>query len=620
MPVSRGSHPEDLAGEVAPSTTGSGLPRGQRWMAFVLAAVTFLVFSPTLRNGFVTYDDPNQITGNLHLRTGASLGGLRWAFTSVESGNWHPLTWVVQLLTTQVFGLQPAGFHLASLLFHAAAAALLFLYLARATGRAAPSALAAGLFALHPLRVESVAWASELKDPLTGFFVMLTLLAHLRFAARPSVRRYLPVAAFCACALMAKPTAVVLPVLLLLADWWPLGRFTGSWGAPGRRRLLTEKLPLVALSSFAATLTFHAQDLVGAVRSVEHPAWVRVGNAAVSLVAYLGKMLWPTRLSFFYPHPGRAISPVAVVAATILLALLTALVVRTRRSHPYLAAGWLWYLVSVAPVAGVVQAGFQAMADRYTYLPLIGIAVAIAYGLADGAVLPAVPPAARWGGAAVLLCWYAALTPLQISLWGDSRTLYSHALALDPANWNAHLKLAELARVAGDTDGAVSHLRRAVELKPEDDYARELLGLTLLETGKTDEAVDELRAAVRLNQQWADAHLYLGIALLRSGRLDEAEQALRREGSLRPGNSRSLPYLGLCKLRQGNLDGAALLAAEYLRREPGSAQAHLFDGMVREARGDRPAAAKAYRRALARDPAAAEARAALERLRSGGKP
>jgi tetratricopeptide (TPR) repeat protein len=603
--------------------TGAAPAAGAGRTAFAIALATFVVFSPALNNGFVRYDDPNQITDNPRLAAGLGADGLRWAFTSFEFGNWHPLTWVGHLATAQLFGLNPAGFHLTSLLFHAAAAAVLFLFLARSTGLRAPSAFAAGLFALHPLRVESVAWAAELKDPLSGFFFLLALLAYRRYAARPGVRRYLAVALACACALMAKPTAVVLPAILLVLDWWPLGRFTrfaaGRAGATGRAaRLVAEKLPLAALAGAAALLTFHAQNLAGAVRSYEHPLWARLGNAAVSLVSYLGKTLWPVKLSYFYPHPGEAIAAGAVAAAVLVLALVSVIAARTRRTQPYLAAGWLWYLFSVAPMSGVVQAGFQAMADRYTYLPLIGIAVAAAFWLADRSPNRTVSPPVRWGAAVALLCCWTALTPLQIAHWRDSRALFSRALALDPDNWNAHLKLGELSRSEGDLVAAIGHLRRSVELKPDDIYARTLLGLTLGEAGRTDDAIAELSTAVRMNQWWVDAYFYLGIALLRENRLDEAEAAFRRELTLNRRNPRSHPYLGFCYLQQGNLEGAARHAAAYLRQEPGSAKAQYLDGMVSEARGDRAAASAAYRRALAIDPALPGVRAALERASAGG--
>lgn len=601
--------------------TGSGSSRRRLWLALAIAALTFVVFSATLRNGFVSYDDPSQITDNPRLRAGVGAAGLGWAFTSFEFGNWHPLTWIVQLLTAQVFGLNPAGFHLASLLFHAAAAAVLFLFLARSTGLLAPSVFAASLFALHPLRVESVAWAAELKDPLAGFFFMLTLLAHHSFAAKPGARRFVPVVLACACALMAKPTAVVLPLILLLLDWWPLGRFHSISTGPERSetlkratRLVAEKLPLALLAAGAATLTFHAQDLVGAVRSYEHPVWVRMGNTVVSLAAYLGKTLWPVRLSFFYPHPGPAISLSAIASSMLMLALISGFVLRLRRSHPSCAAGWLWFLVSVAPMSGLVQVGFQSMADRYTYLPLVGIAIAAAFGFAGSTAVRMVRPAARWVGTAALLACYASFTPLQISHWRDSWTLYSHALALDPDNWNAHLKLGELFRGAGNHSAAVDHLRRAVALNPGDIYARTLLGLTLGESGKTDEAIIELRTAVRLNPWWADAYVHLGVALLRSDRVEEAEAAFRRELALRREKSVSHPYLGFCNLRRGNLEGAARHAAAALQQEPNSAKAHYLDGMVSEASGHGDAAADAYRRALILDPMLPGGRAALERV------
>lgn len=589
-------------------------------LVLVLALVTFGVMSPALHNGFISYDDPGQIVNNPRLSAGVSAAGLRWAFTSVELANWHPLTRVVHLVTAQLFGVDPAGFHLASLLFHAAAAAVLLLFLARATGLHAPAAFAAALFALHPLRVESVAWAAELKDPLSGFFFLLTLVAHHRFAERPGPGRYLIVAVTCACALMSKPTAVLLPVILLLLDWWPLGRFhlpaTTARAELVKRaaHIVVEKLPLAVLSAATATLTFHAQDLAGAVRSYEHPMWVRIGNAAVSLNAYLGDTLWPAGLSYFYPHPGLAISPAAIAVSVFVLVLISVFVLRLRLSFPYLAAGWLWYLISVAPMSGLVQAGFQARADRYTYLPLIGIAIAAAYALADRSLLRRVPPAARWGTAALALCCCAALTPLQLSRWRDSRTLYSHALALDPDNWDALQKLGEVYRSEGNHAGAIAYMRRSLELNPGDIHARTILGLTLGETGRTEEAISEFRTAVRLNPWWADAYLFLGVALLRSDRPDEAEAAFRREFALMADKSRSHPYLGFFYLKQGKIEWAARHSAEYLKQEPRSANAHYLDGMVREAGGDRAAAATAYRNSLAIEPALPGARAALERV------
>ena len=607
----------------APREPDGGAPsRRRRWLAIGLGVVAFVVFSATLRNGFVSYDDPQQIADNQRLAAGLSAEGVRWAFGSFEFGNWHPLTWVAHLATAQLFGLRPAGFHLAGLLLHCATTVALFVFLARATGRQVPAAFAAALFALHPLRVESVAWAAELKDPLSGLFVALALLAHHRYAQRPGAARALAVAAAGACALMAKPTAVVLPALLLVLDWWPLGRFpaaagaaTGGTSARRAARLIVENIPLLGLAAAAAALTYRAQDLTGAVRSYEHPAWVRAGNAAVSLAAYLGKTLWPRGLSFFYPHPGRALSQAAVAASVLALSLATAYAWRQRRARPWLAAGWAWYLVAAVPVSGLVQAGYQSMADRYTYLPLIGFAFAAAYAIADDSLGRSLPATARWGGAVLALACCASLTPLQVSYWRDSRTLYSRALALDAHNWNAHLKLGELSRQEGDREAAIVHLRQAVERKPDDIYARTLLGLTLGETGRTEEAIAELSTAVRLNRWWADAYLYLGVALLRSNRLDEAEAAFQRERALNKGKSRSLAYLGFCNLRQGNLEGAARHAALLLSREPRSASAQYLDGMVREANDKRATATTAYRQTLTLDPLLPKTRTTLERTK-----
>ncbi len=594
-------------------------PRRRRALALALAAATLLLFAPALRNGFVNLDDPNQLTGNSRLAAGIGTEGLRWALTSFEHANWHPLTWAVRLLTVQLLGLEPAGHHLVSLLAHAAAAACLFLALSAATGSLAAPALAAALFALHPLRVESVAWAAELKDPLCGLFFALALLAHLRLAARPGPGRYAALLVAVAAALLAKPTAVVLPPLLLLLDWWPLGRFRSS-PRPARTAalLFAEKLPLLALAAGASALTLHAQGLAGAVRSYEHPLSVRAGNAAVSLVAYLAKTLWPLELSVFYPHPGASLPAAAAVAAALGLLALSLLAACRRNARPYAAAGWAWYLVAVAPTAGVVQAGFQASADRYTYLPLIGPVFAAAFAVADRTLLPRVSARVRWGGAAAFLAFCAALTPAQIAVWRDSQTLFTHALALEPDNWLAHLKLGEAARAAGDRPLAIAHLRQAVRLEPGNIHARTVLGVTLGESGDDGAAVAELREALRRNPWWADAHFNLGIALLRTGRPTEAAAAFGRDAALRPLETRSLPYLVLSALALGDLEEAARGAAAYLAREPGSARAHHLQGLALEARGDAAAAAAAHRRALSLEPGLRESRAALERLGNRG--
>jgi tetratricopeptide (TPR) repeat protein len=446
-------------------------------IALGLAALVAGVYWPVRGHAWLNYDDDVYITANPNLTLGLSPGGVAWAFTTLHGANWFPLTWLSWMLDFDRSGLDPSGFHTTNLLLHAGATAVLFLALSRLTKDAGRSAFVAAVFGVHPLHVESVAWAAARKDPLSGLFFMLALLAYA--AGGRHERRPLQMALVLLClalGLLAKQTIVTLPFVLLLLDAWPLGRLGGTRGSEGWkpaavRRAVLEKLPLfawVAVMSAVATL---AQRSAGVVADLEQlSVGARVGNAALACVAYLRKALLPTDLAVFYPHPGNAVPAAAAVAALALLALLTALSVRAARRHPALTVGWLWYLGTLVPVLGLVQVGSQAMADRYTYLPLVGLGIAVAWGVPEllGRTLRADGP--RRAVLAVLgaACIVALATGarLQLRHWRDSEALMRHTLAVTDANYIAHAHLGSALLERGEVGQAIGHWTESARIRP----------------------------------------------------------------------------------------------------------------------------------------------------------
>jgi tetratricopeptide (TPR) repeat protein len=483
-------------------------------------------------NGFVPVDDDVYITANPAVLQGLTRAGAAWALTATLGGSWHPLTWLAHMADVSLFGVDPAAHHLVSVGLHAANAVLLLLLLARLTGRLAPSAVVAGLFALHPLRVESVAWAAERKDVLSALFLLLALLAYVRHAARPGPGRYLAVAALFALGLCAKPMLVTLPLLLLLLDGWPLGRFRAE--PPGR--LLLEKAPLLALSAAASAVTYFAQRGAGAMGLAgEVPAGGRLANAVVSYAAYLGKALWPVDLAVFYPYPAGAHPAWRVGAAVIALAGLAGLALAGLRRRPWRAAGLLWYLVALVPVVGVVQVGAQAMADRYTYVPLVGIFLALTWEAAAAArIRGGRTPAAALAVAALLAC--ALLTRRQVAVWRDGETLLVHALAVTRENWVAHYSLGAAREREGRTAEAVAEYEAALRIRPGYVWAENNLGRLLALAGDLPGAIGHLEAAVRGAPRSALPRLNLGLALEAAGRAGEAAAQYAEAARLDPGD------------------------------------------------------------------------------------
>ena len=443
----------------------------------VLLVLVAGVFGQTARHPFVNYDDDQYVFENAHVAGGLTADGLAWAFTRSHASNWHPLTWVSHMADCEIYGLgHPGGHHLTSVALHAATAILLFLLLLEMTAELWPSAFVAALFAVHPLHVESVAWVSERKDVLSGLFFVLTLAAYARYVRRPSVRRYLVMLGAFWLALLSKPMVVTLPLVLLLLDYWPLRRImTGTSGKEARfrtermsqvRRLVLEKIPLVVLGLTVAAVTYLVQGTARqSMPELTLPA--RAGNALVSYVSYLGKFVYPVRLAVFYPHPGTALPLWQVVTASLVLCGISAGVFAWGRRQPYLLVGWLWYLGMLVPVIGLVQVGYQAMADRYTYLPQIGIYMMLAWG----AVHLAGASPVRRRACAVAACIVVALLSVrawrQTSYWRDSEALWMHALASTSRNYEAHHHLGKALAARGESDAAIAQYRLALEIRPD---------------------------------------------------------------------------------------------------------------------------------------------------------
>jgi protein O-mannosyl-transferase len=472
-------------------------PPSRLVVALLLAASTLAVFAQAIGFEFVDYDDNEYVTANPQVQGGLTVAGVGWAFTTFAAGNWHPVTWLSLMLDTSLGGPGPRIYHLTNVILHVANALLLFFLLDRMTGRRRPAAVTAALFAIHPLHVESVAWIAERKDVLSTLFLLLTLMAYIGSVERPGPGRRLAVVALFALGLMAKPMLVTLPLLLLMLDAWPFGR-KEPW-----RRLVLEKAPLLALSIASSVVTLVAQHQGRTVGSLAtYPFGVRVANAIVATATYLGKAFWPTRLAVFYPHPGASLAVGTVVVSALILIALTISAIRLRRSHPALLFGWAWYLVTLAPVVGIVQVGWQARADRYTYVPLVGIFLGVVWGVCDRfAHRPAL--LARTATAALVMLGIGAF--VQTAYWRDSETLFGHAIAVTERNFLAHNDLGTALLRRGLPAPAAAHFAEALRIDPSYVDAHSNLGVALARQGMIDEAILEFQRALDLDPGHPDA-------------------------------------------------------------------------------------------------------------------
>ncbi len=503
----------------------------------LLALAVVLPFARVLWHDFITLDDPTYVTSNEQVKQGLSLAGIKWAFTSVRGANWHPITWISHMLDYQLFGNNPMCHHLMNLLIHLANTLLLFLVLLRMTGEVWRSTFVAALFGVHPLHVESVAWIAERKDVLSSLFWILTMWAYSRYTQSPGTKTYLLVVIFFAIGLMSKPMLVTLPFVLLLLDYWPLERIIipksqSSATSAKLRVILIEKIPLVFLSCASCFATIYAQNQGGAIGSLEQfKPGVRLANAIVVYITYILKTIWPNHLIVYYPHPGSNLPVWQVLASGFSIALITLLAVMLRRKHKYLTVGWLWYLGTLVPVIGIIQVGMQAMADRYTYIPLIGIFMLIAWGVPEIAKCQKISKEATKNLVGFPILKFAAIltilalgicTYIQVGYWKDSFTLFNHVIAVCPKNAVAHYNLGVALVNKGDAQSALLEFRKALSIKPGYPDAWYNVGVLLQNQGKIDEAIKSYRQAIELDPTLVQARNNLAIMLFVKGKYTEA--------------------------------------------------------------------------------------------------
>jgi Flp pilus assembly protein TadD len=515
-------------------------------LGLLLVVATLALYNPVIHHPFVNFDDDRYVTDNIHVRAGLHWETVTWAFTSFDEANWHPLTWLSHALDCQLFGQNPAGHHYANVLLHALNVVLLFWVLWRATGSTGRSWIVAALFALHPINVESVAWVAERKSVLSMLFFLLALGAYGWYVRKPAVGRYLAVAALFACGLMAKPMVITFPFLLLLWDYWPLQR------ARTLVNLTLEKVPLLALSAASAVVTIKAQRAGNAVGTmVEYPLAMRMENAAISYVRYLGKAIWPSALSPQYPYPEGELKWQAAAAALALVAI-TALVCTVGRQRRYLAVGWFWFLGALVPMVGLVQVGSQAMADRYAYLPFVGVFILICWGIAD---LAGLSKMALGVAACVMLAALSAVTSRQIRYWGNNVTLWSHAVAVTQGSFIAEDNLGGALLTEGREDKAMPHFRAAAALDPIDPMSHLNLAAYAQRQGHPQEAVDQYAKVLTMTRDprlRATAFSDMGYALRDLGDSEHAKASFRAAVNLRPRTLRAWLGLGLTEQKSGN--------------------------------------------------------------------
>jgi Flp pilus assembly protein TadD len=587
--------------------------RPDRLILFGLAIVTFGIYAQLIGHRFITLDDPTYIQENPMVNRGVTLAGVAWAFSTFYAGNWHPVTWISHMMDSQLFGMFAGGHLLVNALIHAANTLLVFWLLMRTTHARWSSALVAALFALHPLHVESVAWAAERKDTLSTFFGLLSLIAYARYAEAPSIRRYAWTAITLALGLLAKPMLVTWPFVMLLLDYWPLGRYQRSEvrGRPARRglgalvgaidlnrpggsgepplpqnprggggwsvvrSLVVEKLPLFALVAASAVVTSVAQSHLGAVRTfTEFPVTLRLSNAVVSYAKYLLFAFWPNDLAVYYPYTRTGISAWQIIGAALLLIAITAFCFFQRKIRPYLIVGWLWFLGTLVPVIGLVQVGAQTMADRYFYIPSIGLFIAIVFGLADIADTRRIAPWLSAAIASLVLLILATLTNAQIHRWTDSFALFQHALAVTPPNFTIETSLGVALGKSNRYEDAAAHFQKALKIRPDFYDALFNMGATRFYQGRLPEAVEYYHAAIHSQPGAPQAHMQLALALWKQNRSEAACDEMRRASQLAPKDASIRSDLGLALAQSGRIPEATDQLHEALRLNPHSAEAH----------------------------------------------
>lgn len=621
----------------------------------LLFFITAAVYARTGGHQFINLDDALYILENPVVKTGLSVGSIGWAFTSTFASNWHPVTWLSHMLDVQLFGLNPAGHHLMNVILHAVSALLLYYVLTRITSAPWQSLFVAAMFALHPLHVESVAWVAERKDTLSGIFWTLTLLLYARYAEKPGTGRYLTALLCFAIGLMSKPMLVTLPLILLLLDYWPLNRLRsrdGEGDGEGAKlpalSLLKEKIPFLLLSALSSGITIHAQHQGGSMANLEKaPLLLRGANAIISYARYIVDTVWPRDLAVLYPFPN-SIDPVALAGAALLLAMISGAVFIAGHRAPWLRVGWLWFLVTLLPVIGLIQVGGQARADRYTYIPLTGLFIMAAWG---------VPPVLeRWRhcrktlaiAALSAVCALTVVTWRQIGIWKDSATLFRHTLAVTSNNHLIHNNYGNALSDRGDLQAAMLQYREALRILPRSHLAHNNLGMALTRqgryaeaighfrdaltarpdyllamvnlgnalsaTGKTDEALAQYLQALKLDPMSRDANLNLALLYMKTGNRDEAIRHYDTVVNAEPRSPLAPLAMGIGLAQQGKLDEASGFLSQALQLAPDSADVHFNMGVFLARQGRNAEAREHFARALKARPDSITARQWLQQM------
>jgi len=501
----------------------------------IVLLLTLLVYIQTAKHEFINYDDPAYITANPHVQKGLTWESIRWAFTTNAASNWHPLTWLSHMLDFQLFGLNPDGHHLVNVALHLANTFLLFLVFAKITDSRWAGVFIAGVFALHPLHVESVAWAAERKDVLSTFFLLLTIMGYLGYCRKGGILRYSAVVVLFALGLMAKPMLVTIPFVLLLLDYWPIERFSAK--SNGKNKSVTissvvfEKLPLFVLTAISCGITFLAQKSGGAVNPIE--PGLRYANVLVSYCGYIAKTFWPMNLAMCYPHPYDIQIGVVVASIVVLAAIMAACVIQVKR-RPYLLVGYLWYLGTLVPVIGFIQVGGQSTADRYMYVPMIGISVMVAYLFVGPVRIKKAQKILVFAGAAVAICFFAWRTYLQVSNWKDSITLFQHAVNVTEGNHRAHNNLGIALAGAKRTDEAIENYNEVIRLGYGSFRTYCNLANMLAGKGKVAKAVVNYETALKLRPDSWQIHYNMGLALMKISENQKAIKHFRKCMDINP--------------------------------------------------------------------------------------
>lgn len=574
--------------------------------------ITILIpYGQMLKHDFVYFDDNRYVTENEEVKAGLTVEGIKWAFTTTHAEFWHPLTWLSLMLDTQIFGVKPGGYLFTNLLLHICNTLLLFLILNRVTGNAWPSGFVAALFALHPLHVESVAWIAQRKDVLSTFFWMLAMLSYVIYAEQKRLSAYLAVFLSLLLGLMAKPMLVTLPFALLLFDYWPLRRLQYPTSFKSfilsASALIREKIPLIVIALAASIGAYSAQQSSGGIKSLAAISLAdRIANALVSYIGYIGKMLWPSKLACFYPFPD-GLPWWQVGICLFLLAFISWWAIRSARQAPYFIVGWLWYLATLLPVIGLIKIGGFAMADRYSYVPSIGVFIILTWGIAALVSNRHYHRLITASLAAVALFGCIATTWFQVRIWQNKFTLFTHALEVTSNNYFAHVALGLELRNQGKLDAAIAQFLKALDIKPNYMPTYINLGTTYASQGNTAEAVKILSEAVRRKPILYDAHKNLGMLYEKQGDLDQAVRHFRQAADITPQNPIAQNILGNALAAQGKLDEALDHYSTSLRLQPANADVHYNLGIVFEKQGKIAAAIREYSTAVKIEPNYAEA-------------